>query len=160
MNVVERPPVQGTRLEAEPPAAPARAAKLTPLLSLLPYVRRYRGRAGAAATDGSEDEPVGLRDQMRHGRPGRERIEVFKGQRRVDRGQERHDDLSAMDSEEPERRYQENEQHEGQRTGAKTGQRLLEEGVDELIEVRVACHTESVADQTEEDRDDESGNQG
>jgi len=59
MNVVDRPPAQGTRLPAEPPAAAAeapsapsppasRAFKLSPLLSLLPYVARYRGRALAA----------------------------------------------------------------------------------------------------------------
>ena len=58
MNVVERAPVQGTSLPAEPPqpaAAPApvqpppsRAPKLRPLLALLPYVGRYRGRAFAA----------------------------------------------------------------------------------------------------------------
>ncbi|HZO46011.1 MAG TPA: ABC transporter transmembrane domain-containing protein [Xanthobacteraceae bacterium] len=59
MNVVERAPVQGTSLPAEPqrPAAeppapvqptPARAPKLRPLLNLIPYVGRYRGRAFAA----------------------------------------------------------------------------------------------------------------
>jgi ATP-binding cassette subfamily B protein len=57
MNVVERHPVpQGTPLASEPsgaetpaPAAPpARAFRLSPLLALMPYVRRYRGRALAA----------------------------------------------------------------------------------------------------------------
>ena len=58
MNVVERAPAQGTSRPAEPPppvadapppAQPSpRVPKLTPLLSLLPYVGRYRGRALAA----------------------------------------------------------------------------------------------------------------
>ena len=57
MNVVERAPAQGTSLPAEPPtpvveapppAPPSRSLKLTPLLSLIPYVGRYRGRAFAA----------------------------------------------------------------------------------------------------------------
>ena len=59
MNVVERAPPQGTSLPAEPPppvaeAAPptqpsaSRGLKLRPLLSLIPYVGRYRGRAFAA----------------------------------------------------------------------------------------------------------------
>jgi ATP-binding cassette, subfamily B, bacterial len=57
MNVVERGPAQGTSLPAEPPpfvagapspAPPSRGLKLTPLLSLIPYVARYRGRALAA----------------------------------------------------------------------------------------------------------------
>jgi ATP-binding cassette subfamily B protein len=57
MNVVERAPAQGTSLPAEPPpsvavapppAPPSRGLKLTPLLSLIPYVARYRGRALAA----------------------------------------------------------------------------------------------------------------
>jgi ATP-binding cassette, subfamily B, bacterial len=54
MNVVERAPARAA--EAAPPepaaaeaeAAPARAPKLRPLASLLPYVKRYRGRAAAA----------------------------------------------------------------------------------------------------------------
>ncbi len=59
MNVVERAPAQGTSLpveppvpvaDAPPPAQPSasRGLKLTPLLSLIPYVARYRGRALAA----------------------------------------------------------------------------------------------------------------
>ena len=57
MNVVERAPAQGTSLPAEPPlpvaetpppAPPSRGPKLTPLLSLIPYVGRYRARAFAA----------------------------------------------------------------------------------------------------------------
>jgi ATP-binding cassette subfamily B protein len=57
MNVVERAPAQGTKLpadppqpaaEAAPPPQPSRGVKLTPLLSLIPYVVRYRGRALAA----------------------------------------------------------------------------------------------------------------
>ena len=58
MNVVERAPAQGTSLPAEPPppvaeapppaAVPSRGLKLTPLLSLIPYVGRYRARALAA----------------------------------------------------------------------------------------------------------------
>ena len=59
MNVVERAPAQGTSLPAEPPTpvveapppappSPSRSLKLTPLLSLIPYVGRYRGRAFAA----------------------------------------------------------------------------------------------------------------
>jgi ATP-binding cassette subfamily B protein len=56
MNVVERAPPQGTRLSAAPPQpaadapppAPSRRPKLRPLLSLVPYVGRYRGRALAA----------------------------------------------------------------------------------------------------------------
>jgi ATP-binding cassette, subfamily B, bacterial len=57
MNVVERAPAQETGLPAEPPpsvaeapppAPPSRRLKLTPLLSLIPYVARYRGRALAA----------------------------------------------------------------------------------------------------------------
>jgi ATP-binding cassette subfamily B protein len=60
MNVVERAPVQGTSLPAEPqgpaaeppdpvqPIPSARAPKLRPLLTLIPYVGRYRGRAFAA----------------------------------------------------------------------------------------------------------------
>ena len=55
MNVVERVPAQGERLapetpppEAPPPASSGRERKLRPLLSLLPYVRPYRGRAIAA----------------------------------------------------------------------------------------------------------------
>jgi ATP-binding cassette subfamily B protein len=59
MNVVERAPVQGTSLPAEPlrsaaeapaPVQPtaSRGPKLRPLLTLIPYVARYRGRAFAA----------------------------------------------------------------------------------------------------------------
>jgi ATP-binding cassette subfamily B protein len=57
MNVVERAPPQGARVvpEPSPAAAPAAAAappsprpRLQPLVRLLPYVRRYRGRAFAA----------------------------------------------------------------------------------------------------------------
>ena len=57
MNVVERAPAQGTSLPAEPPqpvaatpppAQPSRGPKLRPLLSLIPYVGRYRARALAA----------------------------------------------------------------------------------------------------------------
>ncbi|MBX9778268.1 MAG: ATP-binding cassette domain-containing protein [Xanthobacteraceae bacterium] len=60
MNVVERAPAQGTSLPAEPAQAVAQAApppsqapaarglKLSPLLALVPYVARYRGRALAA----------------------------------------------------------------------------------------------------------------
>ena len=57
MNVVERAPAQGTSLPAEPPqpvaatpppAQPSRGVKLRPLLSLIPYVGRYRARALAA----------------------------------------------------------------------------------------------------------------
>jgi ATP-binding cassette subfamily B protein len=57
MNVVERTPAQGTRLAAEapqpaagakPPEPSAGRHRFKPLLSLLPYVRRYRGRALAA----------------------------------------------------------------------------------------------------------------
>ena len=57
MNVVERAPAQGTSLPAQPPrpvaetpppAQPSRGLKLTPLLSLIPYVGRYRARAFAA----------------------------------------------------------------------------------------------------------------
>jgi ATP-binding cassette subfamily B protein len=58
MNVVERAPVQGTSLPAEPlqpqdapaPAqpTPSRGPKLRPLLTLIPYVGRYRVRAFAA----------------------------------------------------------------------------------------------------------------
>src|SRR5688500_15887625 len=57
MNVVERAPAQADRLAQEPPATasqpaaiapPVREHRLRPLLSLLPYVRRYRGRALAA----------------------------------------------------------------------------------------------------------------
>jgi ATP-binding cassette subfamily B protein len=73
MNVVERTPPRTAQTAAAPPepqgaagrseiaagkpegatgkpeAAPAREAKLRPLASLIPYVRRYRGRASAAA---------------------------------------------------------------------------------------------------------------
>jgi ATP-binding cassette subfamily B protein len=57
MNLVERHPApQDTPLPAGPPAkdtaaaaAPARALRLSPLLALMPYVRRYRGRALAAS---------------------------------------------------------------------------------------------------------------
>jgi ATP-binding cassette subfamily B protein len=58
MNVVERTPPRVGRAVAAPPqpsapqpapeAAPARSPKLRPLASLLPYVRRYRGRTAAA----------------------------------------------------------------------------------------------------------------
>src|SRR5688572_13272118 len=54
MNVVERAPPQGTAIPAEQPqpagpeAASPRGSRLRPLLSLLPYVQRYRGRAIAA----------------------------------------------------------------------------------------------------------------
>ncbi|MPZ38606.1 MAG: ATP-binding cassette domain-containing protein [Rhizobiales bacterium] len=58
MNVVERAPSQGSSLPAElpqpaaksPPTQPSapRGPKLRPLLSLIPYVARYRGRALAA----------------------------------------------------------------------------------------------------------------
>ncbi len=57
MNVVERAPAQGTSLpkeppppvaEAPPPVQPSRGLKLKPLLSLIPYVARYRARALAA----------------------------------------------------------------------------------------------------------------
>src|SRR5262245_7082865 len=57
MNVVERTPPPTTRPVAAPPqvpaaepaeTAPARGSKLRPLASLLPYVRRYRGRTAAA----------------------------------------------------------------------------------------------------------------
>jgi ATP-binding cassette subfamily B protein len=57
MNVVERATPQGTNLPAAPPlpspeptpgTPPARGPKLRPLLSLLPYVGRYRIRALAA----------------------------------------------------------------------------------------------------------------
>ena len=59
MNVVERAPAPGTSRPAEPPqpiteAAPpaqppaSRSPKLTPLLALVPFVARYRGRALAA----------------------------------------------------------------------------------------------------------------
>ena len=53
MNVVERTAPQGTAIAAEPPparhwTAPSRGSRLRPLLSLLPYVERYRGRALAA----------------------------------------------------------------------------------------------------------------
>src|SRR5499426_2472560 len=58
MNVVERTPPSTSQPVAAPPqppaaepapaATPARGSKLRPLASLLPYVRRYRGRASAA----------------------------------------------------------------------------------------------------------------
>jgi ATP-binding cassette subfamily B protein len=64
MNVVERTPARTGQTVAAPPepqaaagspeaaaapeAAPAREAKLRPLASLIPYVRRYGGRAAAA----------------------------------------------------------------------------------------------------------------
>jgi ATP-binding cassette, subfamily B, bacterial len=58
MNVVERTPPRASSSAAAPPqppaagptpeAAAARGSKLRPLASLLPYVRRYRGRAAAA----------------------------------------------------------------------------------------------------------------
>ena len=61
MNVVERATARGTEARpsrrpassqaargAAPPAGAARRAKLRPLVLLLPYVRRYRGRALAA----------------------------------------------------------------------------------------------------------------
>jgi ATP-binding cassette subfamily B protein len=57
MNVVERPAALAPQAQAEMPAGvaaeasgppPARKAKLTPLLSLLPYIGHYRGRALAA----------------------------------------------------------------------------------------------------------------
>src|SRR5262245_56783943 len=58
MNVVERTPPPTTRPVAAPPqvpgaepapeTAPARGSKLRPLASLLPYVKRYRGRTAAA----------------------------------------------------------------------------------------------------------------
>jgi ATP-binding cassette, subfamily B, bacterial len=58
MNVVERTPPPTTQPVATPPqvpagepapeAASARGSKLRPLTSLLPYVRRYRGRTAAA----------------------------------------------------------------------------------------------------------------
>jgi ATP-binding cassette subfamily B protein len=57
MNVVERGTARGTEVSAEPPAPadapatdapPARRAKIRPLVLLLPYVKRYRGRALAA----------------------------------------------------------------------------------------------------------------
>jgi ATP-binding cassette, subfamily B, bacterial len=54
MNVVERSPTPAPPAVAEPPQVPpaavpaARKAKLRPLLSLAPYVWRYRGRATAA----------------------------------------------------------------------------------------------------------------
>src|SRR5215471_12026425 len=58
MNVVERTPPRASGSVAAPPqppaadptpeAAGARGSKLRPLASLLPYVRRYRGRAAAA----------------------------------------------------------------------------------------------------------------
>src|SRR5262245_12765690 len=57
MNVVERAPAPGTSRPAEPPivkdqppAQPpgSRGLKLRPLVGLVPYVVRYRGRALAA----------------------------------------------------------------------------------------------------------------
>ncbi|MEA2937397.1 MAG: ATP-binding cassette, subfamily bacterial [Alphaproteobacteria bacterium] len=55
MNVVERAPPRAAEPagpaappEPAPEAAPSRRLKVKPLLSLLPYVRRYRGRAIAA----------------------------------------------------------------------------------------------------------------
>jgi ATP-binding cassette subfamily B protein len=54
MNVVERAPRAADAAEPAPaeavvpPAAPSRRVKLRPLAALLPYVRRYRGRAIAA----------------------------------------------------------------------------------------------------------------
>jgi ATP-binding cassette subfamily B protein len=57
MNVVERAPARGTESAparpqdasiAAPAAPPSRTEKLRPLLSLLPYVLRYRGQALAA----------------------------------------------------------------------------------------------------------------
>jgi ATP-binding cassette subfamily B protein len=57
MNVVERAPARGAEVPTEPPAAAVAAAvepkapparRLKPLALLLPYVRRYRGRAIAA----------------------------------------------------------------------------------------------------------------
>ena len=58
MNIVERTPPRASSSVAAPPqpqaadpapeAAAARGSKLRPLASLLPYVRRYRGRAAAA----------------------------------------------------------------------------------------------------------------
>src|SRR5258708_2372513 len=55
MNVMERAPAPGPQAVAQPPQVPpaaaapaARKAKLRPLLSLAPYVWRYRGRATAA----------------------------------------------------------------------------------------------------------------
>jgi ATP-binding cassette subfamily B protein len=59
MNVIERPPVQrqtapakapevsanGPGASAEPPLNAPRKPKLKPLVALLPYIRRYRGRA-------------------------------------------------------------------------------------------------------------------
>src|SRR5215468_4392974 len=57
VNVVERAPPRVAESTIEPPQppvaataepAPSRKVKLRPLASLIPYVRRYRGRAGAA----------------------------------------------------------------------------------------------------------------
>src|SRR5262245_26345689 len=58
MNVVERAPpratepapapAEGTAAPAPEAAAPSRKLKLRPLASLLPYVKRYQGRAAAA----------------------------------------------------------------------------------------------------------------